>query len=91
MPKTDRLVPMSVENAFNKRRYSENRLPSGEIFENDDDLNFYPLQIGPVQEPNRPLNVPPLNINKVLIIKHRRAKGLSVGNMINKADNSMDQ
>ena len=90
VPKTDRLIPMSVENAFNNRRYSSNRLPSGEVFEDDEDLNFYPLQMGPVQEPERPDKVPPLNINKVLIIKHRRAKGLSVSNLVNKTD-SMDQ
>ena len=89
MPKSDRLVPMSSANGYNQMRYSINRLPSGEIFEDDTDLNFYPLQMGPVKEPRRPSFVPELNINKVLIIKHRRAKGLSVTNMINK-DESMD-
>ena len=77
---------MSVENGFNQVRYSSNRLPSGELFEDDDDLNFYPLQMGPIDEPRRPENVPQLNINKVLIIKHRRAKGLSVGGMVNRTD-----
>ena len=46
--------------------------------------------MGPIEEPRRPDNVPQLNINKVLIIKHRRAKGLSVGNMVNRTD-SQDQ
>ena len=46
--------------------------------------------MGPIAEPLRPDNVPQLNINKVLIIKHRRAKGLSVGGMVNRTD-SMDQ
>ena len=36
--------------------------------------------------PEKPDIVPYLDINKVLIIKHRRAKGLSVSNMINKTD-----
>lgn len=46
--------------------------------------------MGPIEEPRRPDNVPQLNINKVLIIKHRRAKGLSVGGMVNRTD-SQDQ
>ena len=66
-------------------------MPSGEIFEDEDDLNFYPLQMGPIQEPIRPDFVPELNINKVLIIKHRRAKGLSVSNMLNKTDSNDHQ
>eukprot|EP00353_Schmidingerella_taraikaensis_P016354 CAMPEP_0185616140 /NCGR_PEP_ID=MMETSP0436-20130131/38443_1 /TAXON_ID=626734 ORGANISM="Favella taraikaensis, Strain Fe Narragansett Bay" /NCGR_SAMPLE_ID=MMETSP0436 /ASSEMBLY_ACC=CAM_ASM_000390 /LENGTH=135 /DNA_ID=CAMNT_0028252541 /DNA_START=60 /DNA_END=467 /DNA_ORIENTATION=+ len=40
--------------------------------------------------PDKPEIVPYLDINKVLIIKYRRAKGLSVSNLINKND-SMEQ
>lgn len=54
--------------------------------EEEEDINFLPLTAGPVLVPEKPSFVPDLDINKVLIIKHRRAKGLSVSNMINKTD-----
>ena len=41
--------------------------------------------------PEKPDFVPDLDINKVLIIKHRRAKGLPVSNMINKSDSNDHQ
>ena len=59
---------------------------SASDFEEDEDLNFYPLQAGPILVPEKPDFVPDLDINKVLIIKHRRAKGLSVSGMIGKTD-----
>ena len=37
-----------------------------------DDFNFMPLHIEPLLAPKRPDFVPPLDINKVLIIKNRR-------------------
>ena len=49
-------------------------------------MNFQPLLAGPVLYPEKPSFVPDLDIDKVLIIKHRRAKGLSVSHMINKTD-----
>lgn len=60
------------------------------MLEDDDDveLNFYPLHVGPILVPEKPDSVPFLDINKVLIIKHRRAKGLSVSNMINRTDSN---
>ena len=56
----------------------------------DEDLNFYPLQVGPIISPEKPFFVPQLDINKALLIKYRRAKGLSVANLVNKTD-SFDQ
>ena len=55
----------------------------------DYDLNFYPLHEGPTNIPEKPDCVPFLDINKVLIIKKRRAKGMSVSNMCQRSD-SMD-
>ena len=52
-------------------------------------MNFYPLTEGPILAPEKPDCVPFLDINKVLIIKKRRAKGYSVTNMCQRSD-SMD-
>ena len=54
--------------------------------DDEEDLNFCPLLAGPTLAPEKPDTVPLLDIDKVLIIKHRRAKGLSVSHMINKTD-----
>ena len=50
--------------------------PTGEI-----DLNFYPLLAGPIKSQIKPHEVPYLDIHKVLLIKYRRSKGLSVAHL----------
>ena len=57
--------------------------PTGEI-----DMNFYPLLVGPTKTPCKPDFVPYLDINKVLVIKYRRAKGLPVANLCNGTDSN---
>ena len=87
LPKSDRLVPMDTdEELIRNRKVLLDPLTRDANFQDENDLNFYPLQIGPIIVPDKPEIVPFLDINKVLIIKHRRAKGLSVSNMINKTD-----
>lgn len=79
--KSDRLVPVVRDDWLSS---------AGEL-DNDEDVNFYPLQLGPTLMPEKPDIVPYLDINKVLIVKHRRAKGLSVSNMINREDSENHQ
>ena len=90
MPKSDRLVPLRMAHLTHSRR----SLSVGEQLYgaqgDDEDVNFYPLQVGPTLMPEKPDFVPYLDINKVLIVKYRRAKGLSVGNLIGRND-SLDQ
>ena len=71
--KTDRLVPVGPSDWISSL---------GENIEDDEDVNFYPLHLGPTLMPEKPEIVPFLDINKVLIVKIRRAKGLSVSHMI---------
>ena len=80
--KTDRLVPAGPSDWISN--LSENN-------DDDEDVNFYPLQLGPTLMPEKPEIVPYLDINKVLIVKHRRAKGLSVSQMIQRSDSNDHQ
>ena len=41
--------------------------------------------------PEKPEFVPYLDINKVLVVKHRRAKGLSVSQMIQRSESNDHQ
>ena len=102
MPKSDRLVPkvqdtehLGIEgySAFSSSEDGEGgeigvdeTTPDGRI-----DLNFYPLQVGPVKVPLKPDFVPYLDINKVIIIKHRRSKGLPITDLCNGVVDSNDQ
>ena len=96
--KTDRLVPIDMEGRLISYQSHERGVESpfalalciAEEEDEDEDLNFYPLQVGPIIAPEKPKFVPHLDINKALLIKYRRAKGLSVANLVNKTD-SFDQ
>jgi len=85
VPKSDRLVPPGPGN-WMMETHSISRT---DTLDDESDVNFHPLQVGPTLMPEKPEIVPYLDINKVLIVKHRRAKGLSVSNLINRTD-SMD-
>ena len=56
-----------------------------------DDLNFTPLHNDPLNIPKKPDFVPTLDINKVLVIKNRRTKGLSVNALCERSDSFDDQ
>lgn len=94
LPKSDRLVPLDRKQ---HKRSTRSQSPAASILpplgtlEDEEDLNFHPLQAGPTLVPEKPEIVPYLDINKVLIIKYRRAKGLSVSNLVNRADSLDNQ
>ena len=54
------------------------------------DLNFEPLVDGLTLAPKKPDCIPELNINKVLIIKNRKAKGLSINALCERSDSLDD-
>ena len=102
LPKSDRLVPLiltkddlAIDGYSIKYENDDGdggeigydaTAPSGEI-----DMNFYPLHVGPTKMPSKPDIVPQLDINKVLVIKYRRAKGLSIADLIKGDLDSNDQ
>ena len=102
MPKSDRLVPNTnygdnVGIDGYSAQVSMDDGDGGEIgFDIDQlngkiDMNFYPLHVGPTKMAVKPDFVPYLDINKVLVIKYRRAKGLSVSNLCNISDSNDHQ
>ena len=73
--KTDRLVPINIGKITDKVQKSsvvKNMDLLGYNSDESDDFNFMPLHNDPLLAPKKPDFVPPLDINKVLIIKNRR-------------------